>query len=74
MLGLMFLFSPSISACDNKGCEKAYLAETQKHVDNHLRRAKAERAERIAHSKNRERRAYALYVHLHMMLMGSKPS
>lgn len=74
VLGLTLLFSNSAFACDNKSCEKAYLAETQRHVDNQIRRANAERAERVAYSKNRERRAYALYVHIHIMLFGSRPS
>lgn len=68
------LFSPYIYACDNNSCEKAYLAEAQKHVENHVRRANALRAERVAHSQNRERRAYARYVHMHFMLNGANPN
>jgi hypothetical protein len=68
------LITTSVFACDNKGCESAYLAETQQHVANHLRRAEAIKAERHAYSKNRHRRAYALYVHIHFMMFGSIPS
>jgi len=57
-------------ACDDKSCEVAYLAETKQHISNHVRRAETERVERHAHSKNRERRAYALYQHFHMMIFG----
>ncbi len=66
--------SLNASACDDKACESAYLAETQQHVANHVRRAEASKAERHAYSKNRHRRAYALYVHIHLMLFGSDPS
>ena len=65
------MFSTSVSACDDKACEVAYLAETKQHTENHIRQAEAFRVERHAHSKNRERRAYALYVHIHLMLFGS---
>ncbi len=65
------LVSPFKSfACDDKPCEVAYLAETHQHISNHVRRAETEMMERHAYSKNRERRAYALYHHIHMMLFG----
>ncbi|HIH98202.1 MAG TPA: hypothetical protein HA346_04265 [Thermoplasmata archaeon] len=64
------MFSFNASACDTKSCEAAYLAETQQYVANHIRRAEAYKAERHAHSLNRERRAYALFVHMHFMLHG----
>jgi len=71
-LGLILAFSLLISnsafACDNKGCESAYLAETQQHIANQIRRANTFKTERHAHSKNRERRAYASYVHNNLML------
>ncbi len=59
------------SACGSKSCETAYLAATKQYVSNHIRKAKAIEMERRAYSKNRERRAYALYVHLHFMLHGT---
>ena len=66
-LGLILLFSTLLStsafACDNKGCESAYLAETQQHIANQVRRANAYKVERHAHSMNRERRAYAEFIH-----------
>ena len=68
------LFSSNAAACDNKRCEKAYLAETKQHIANHVRRANAYKAERHAYSKNRHRRAYALYVHIHFMVFGIEPS
>ena len=71
---LLFTASYNASACDDKACESAYLAETQQHVANHIRRAEASKAERHAYSNNRHRRAYALYVHIHLMLFGSEPS
>ncbi len=60
------IFSNYASACDDKACETAYIAATKQYTDNHIRHAKAHRIERHAYSKNRERRAYALYVHMHM--------
>jgi hypothetical protein len=68
------MFSMNASACDDKACETAYLAATKQYTENHIRQAEAYRAERHAHSKNRERRAYALYVHIHLMLFGEVPS
>jgi len=68
----LFIASFNVSACDDKACESAYLAETQQYVENHIRRAEASKAERHAYSKNRQRRAYALYVHIHFMLFGSE--
>ena len=72
-LGLILMFSLLISnsvlACDNKGCESAYLAETQQHIGNQIRRAKALKSERHAHSMNRERRAYAEFVHKYFVLI-----
>ena len=72
ILSLSFTFvvtvflSGNASACDDKACEMAYIAATKQYADNHIRQAKAYRVERRAYSKNRERRAYALYVHLHL--------
>ncbi len=71
---VLFTTSFNASACDDKACESAYLAETQQHVANHIRRAGASKAERHAYSMNRHRRAYALYVHIHLMLLGSESS
>lgn len=59
------MFSMTAFACDDKSCEVAYIAETKQYTSNHIRQAEAYRSERWAHSKNRERRAYALYVHMH---------
>jgi len=77
-LGLILMFSLLITnsamACDTKSCESAYLAETKQHIANQIRRANASKLERHAYSLNRERRAYALYVHIHMMLFGTQPS
>ena len=70
----LFSLSTNAIACDNKVCESAYLAETQKHIANRIRRAETFKAERHAYSKNRERRAYALYVHIHLMLFGAEPN
>ncbi len=64
------MLSTSASACDDKACEAAYLAATKQYTENHIRQAETYRTERHAHSKNRERRAYAHYVHMHMMLFG----
>ena len=68
----LLMFTSASNACDDKACESAYLAETQQHVANHIRRAEATKAERHAYSKNRHRRAYAL--HIHFMLFGIQPS
>lgn len=67
-------FSTNVSACDDKSCESAYLASTERYVANHIRRANTLRAERLAYSKNRERRDYALYVHLHFLHAGRNHS
>ncbi len=69
-LVLFFLLSFNSYACDDKPCERAYLAETQQYIANHYRRAQAYKAERHAYSMNRERRAYALYRHIHLILFG----
>ncbi len=68
---LMFsmLISSSVFACDDKGCESAYLAETKQHIANQIRRANAFKVERHAHSMNRERRAYAEFVHKYFVLI-----
>lgn len=68
IVGMTISFSAS--ACDDKACETAYISATQKYVENDKRHAEAYRLERHAHSKNRERRAYALYVHMHLMIFG----
>jgi len=57
------LISNMVFACDNKACESVYLAETKQTIANQVRRAKATMVERHAYSLNRERRAYAEYVH-----------
>ena len=59
------MFSTNASACDDKACETAYIAETKQHTKNHIRHAETYRTERHAHSSNRERRAYALNAHIH---------
>ncbi len=74
-LGMILLFSILISnsvfACDNKSCEAAYLAATKQVIANHVRRAKALKVERHAHSMNRERRAYAEYMHKYFVSIRS---
>ncbi len=70
MLVITSLFSSSAMACDDKACEAAYLTTTQRYVDNRIRHAKAYRAERMAYAKNRERRALALYMHIHQTRFG----
>ncbi len=67
---ISFFFSSSAMACDDKACEAAYLATTQQYINNEIRHAKVYRAERIAHAKNRERRALALYMHIHQTRFG----
>ena len=57
------IFIASANACDDKSCETAYLSETRQHVNNHSRRGVGSMQERHAHSENRERKAYALYIH-----------
>ena len=72
-LSLILLFSmlltTSVFACDNKECESAYLAETKQHISNQVRRANAMKAERHAYSLNRERRAYAEFIHKYFVLV-----
>ena len=65
-------FSNTASACDDKACESAYLAASEQYVNNYKRRAESYRAERHAYAKIREKRAYALYVHMHLMIFGDK--
>lgn len=67
---LAALFSSNAIACDDKACESAYIASTQQYVKNYKRRAESYRAERQAYAKIRENRAYALYVHMHLMVFG----
>ncbi len=68
---MLFLFLPfNVNACDDKACEGAYLSETKHHIANHVRRAETHKVERHAHAINRERRAYALYRHFHLMWFG----
>jgi len=59
ILTFTMLISTSVFACDDKSCETAYLAETQQHIANQVRRANTYKTERHAYSKNRERRAYS---------------
>lgn len=61
----LLIASQSALACDDKACEKAYLSSTVQYVLNHGRQANTARAEREAHALNRERRDYALQVHIH---------
>ncbi len=72
-LGLILMFSMLIStsvfACDDKSCETAYLAETKQHIANQIRRANTFKVERHAYSMNRERRAYAEFVHKYFVLV-----
>ena len=72
IVGFFLLFSLNASACDDKSCEKAYLAETLEHIANHVRRADSYRTERVAHALNRERHDYALYVHRHLIRIAQK--
>ncbi|MEE9326797.1 MAG: hypothetical protein V3U71_05825 [Cocleimonas sp.] len=69
---LSMLFSFNASACDDKSCEKAYLAQIEQYVANDIRRAEAFRIERRAHALNRERRDYAFYVHRHLIRIAKK--
>ena len=72
-LSLILLFSmlmsQSVFACDTTRCETAYLAQTKQHISNQLRRANTMMAERHAYTLNRERRAYAKYVHNYFTLV-----
>lgn len=72
IVSFLLMFSFNASACDDKACENAYLAETQQYVANHIRRADTFRAERVAHALNRERHDYALYVHRHLIRIAKK--
>lgn len=65
------VFSSNAMACDDKACEVAYLASTQQYIYNQQTHAEILRAERLAHAKNRERRAFALYMHIHQTRFGS---
>ena len=65
-----FFLSTTAFACDDKPCETAYIAETKEHIKNHVRQAETYKIERHQHSSNRERRAYALYVHQYIMKYG----
>ncbi|MEE9444415.1 MAG: hypothetical protein V3V19_01980 [Cocleimonas sp.] len=70
-LGLLnLLFMASANACDDRSCETAYLIETKQHISNHARRGLSSMQERHAYSENRERKAYALYVHYFLMKYG----
>ena len=67
---LLILFTLSVAtssamACDNKRCEKAYLASTHEYVKNYGRRANSAKSERQAYAKIREQRDYAGIRHLH---------
>jgi len=67
---LLILFTLSVAtssamACDNKRCEKAYLASTHEYVKNYGRRADSAKSERQAYAKVREKRDYAGVKHLH---------
>ena len=77
-LGLILMFSmlitTSVFACDDKSCEKAYLAETKQHIANQVRRADASRVERHAYSQNRERRAYGEFIHKYFVLVKNSVS
>ncbi len=69
-ISLALLFSMNASACDDKPCEAAYIAETKEHIENHVRQAETSKTERHMHSSNRERRDYALYVRRYFMKHG----
>ncbi|MEH6456635.1 MAG: hypothetical protein V7749_09950 [Cocleimonas sp.] len=71
-LTFSMLISSSALACDDKSCETAYLAETKQHIANQIRRANTYKVERHAYSMNRERRAYAKFVHIHFMWVRAK--
>jgi len=71
---ISMFFSPAAMACDDKACEAAYLKTTQRYVDNTIRHAIMYRAERLAYAKNRERRALALYMHIHQTRFGHSHS
>ncbi len=56
--------SSSAIACDNKSCERAYLASTSQYIANHGRQAQTAKTEREAYATNRERRDYAVVNHI----------
>ncbi len=68
VLLVLFAISAATSsamACDDKSCEKAYLASTHEYVKNYGRRAGSAKSEREAYAKIREQRDYATINHLH---------
>lgn len=67
LLSLGLFLSFNASACDDKPCEKAYTSATVQYMSNSARRAKAYRLERVAYSKVRELRDYALYQHIRLL-------
>jgi hypothetical protein len=61
---LLLAISSNAMACDNKSCEKAYLASTTQYIANHSRQAKTAKTEREAYASNRERRDFAVVYHI----------
>ena len=61
---LILAISSNAIACDNKSCEKAYLASTTQYIANHGRQAQTAKTEREAYASNRERRDYAVVYHI----------
>lgn len=59
-IGLIYSTNGAL-ACDNKSCEKAYVAETQQYISNQVRIADAAQQERVAYAKVREAREIAAY-------------
>ena len=64
-LATLSVITSNAMACDNKSCEKAYLASTHQYVDNYGRRANSAKSEREAYAKIRENRDYAVISHIH---------
>ena len=62
----------SAMACDDKRCEKAYLASTHQFVKNYSRRANTAKSERHAYAKVREKRDYAVVNQLHRVKRNTK--
>ncbi len=61
------LLHTTAQACDDKACESAYLSETKQHIANQIRRAESYKSERHAYSAMRKRKAYAFFVHQHLI-------
>ena len=58
-------FSLNVAACDSKACENASKKITQHYADIRIRHAIMQRAERLAHAKNRENEDIAYWEKTH---------